>query len=96
MPHSPLKRRWLLARLLLQADPNWLLAPNDIIETLRTFITLRKAEFYVPLLEDKRMQLLKPEDAVALREHAEKIGSNLAVATISRVFFAPPPPPPEA
>ena len=28
--------------------------------------------------------------------HAEKIGSDLAVATISRVFFAPPPPPAEA
>ena len=41
------------------------------------------------------MQLLKPEDAEALREHAEKIGSDLAVATISRVFFAPPPPSPE-
>ena len=34
-PHSPLKRRWLLARLLLQADPNWLLAPNPSKRPLR-------------------------------------------------------------
>ena len=96
-PHSPLKRRWLLARLLLQADPNWLVTRDDILKTLRTFITLRKAEFYVPLLEDKtRMQLVGREDAVALCDYARDIGSDLAVATISRVFLPPPPPPAEA
>ena len=42
------------------------------------------------------MHLVSREDAEALRAHAEKIGSDLAVATISRVFFAPPPPPAEA
>ena len=96
--HSALKRRWLLARLFLQADPTWLVAKDVIIETLQTFIALRvrKAEFYVPLLEDtKRMALLNIEDAQALREYAnlKKIGSNLAVATICKAFFAPPPPP---
>ena len=96
-PHSLLKRRWLLARLFLQADPTWLVAPDDIIKTLRTFITLRKAEFYVPLLEDtKRMQLLKTEDAQALCEYAKEIGSDLAVATMCKAFFAPPPPRAEA
>ena len=81
----------------MQADPTWLVAPDDIIKTLQTFITLRKAEFYVPLLEDtKRMQLLKLEDAQALREYAEKIGADLAVTTICKAFFAPPPPPAEA
>ena len=96
-PHSQLKHRWLLARLFLQADPNWLVTPNVIIETLRTFITLRKAEFYVPLLEDTtHMKLLQREDAEALRKYAEEIGSDLAVATICKVFFAPPPPPAEA
>ena len=95
-PHSPLKRRWLLARLFLQADPTWLVAKDDILKTLRTFITLSQAEFYVPLPEDKRMKLLKPEDAEALRDYAKKIGSDLAVATICKTFFAPPPPPAEA
>ena len=95
--HSPLKRRVLLARLLLQADPTWLVDKASIIETLKTFIVFRKAEFYVSLLEDtKRMALLDGEDALALREYVETVGSKLAVDTVCKTFFAPPPPPPPA
>ena len=92
--HAPLKCRLLLARLFLQAGPTWLVEKASIIETLQTFIVLRKAEFYAPLLEDtKRMALLDGEDALALREYAEKMDSELAVATVCKTFFAPPPPP---
>ena len=92
--HAPLKRRLLLARLFLQADPTWLVDKASIIETLQTFIALRKSEFYVPLLEDtKRMALLNLDDAQALRAYAEKTGSEFAVATVCKTFFAPPPPP---
>ena len=92
--HSPLKRRVLLTRLLLEADPTWLVDKASIIETLQTFIVFHKAEFYVTLLEDtKRMALLNSEDALALREYTEKVGSKLAVDTVWKTFFAPPQPP---
>ena len=66
--HSPLKRRVLLAKLLLESDPDWLVEKASIIEFLQAFRVLRKAEFYGPLLEDtKRMALLDGEDALALR-----------------------------
>ena len=92
--HAPLKCRLLLARLFLQADPTWLVDRASKIETIQTFIVLRKAESYVPLLEDtKRMALLDGGDALALREYAEKMGSELAVATVCKTLFAPPPPP---
>ena len=74
--HAQLKRRLLLARLFLQADPTWLVEKVSIIETLQTFIVLSKAEFYVPvvpLLEDtKRMALLDGGDALELREFARR------------------------
>ena len=95
--HAPLKCRLLLARLFLQAGPTWLVEKASIIETLQTFIVLRKAEFYVPLLQDtKRMALLDGGDALELREFAEKMGSELAVATVCKTFFAPPPAPASA
>ena len=89
--HAQLKRRLVLARLL---DPTWLVEKVSIIETLQTFIVLSKAEFYVQLLEDtKRMALLDGKDALELRWYSEKMGSELAVATVCKTFFAPPPPP---
>ena len=39
------------------------------------------------------MALLNGEDALALREYAEKVGSKLAVGTVCKTFFAPLPPP---
>ena len=39
------------------------------------------------------MALLNGEDALALHEYAEKVGSKLAVDTVCKTFFAPPPPP---
>ena len=61
--HALLKHRLLLARLFLQADPTWLVEKASIIETLQTLIVFRKAEFYVPVLEDsKRMALLDRSD----------------------------------
>ena len=82
-----------MAKLLLEADPTWLVEKASIIETLQAFIGLRKAEFYGPLLEEtKHMALLNIEDAVALREYAENVGSKLAVDTVCKTFFAPPPP----
>ena len=79
----------------MQADPTWLVDKASIIETLKTFIVFRKAEF--TLLEDtKRMALLESEDALALRAYAEKVGSKLEVDTVYKTFFAPPPPPASA
>ena len=78
----------------MEADPTCLVDKASIIETLQTFIVFRKAEFYVTLLEDtKRMALLNSEDALALREYTEKVGSKLAVDTVWKTFFAPPQPP---
>ena len=78
----------------MQADPTWLVEKVSIIETLQTFIVLSKAEFYVQLLEDtQRMALLDGKDALELRWYSEKMGSELAVATVCKTFFAPPPPP---
>ena len=45
------------------------------------------------------MQLVLREDAVALRDYAKEIGSDLAVDTshtICKVFLPPPPHPAEA
>ena len=47
-PHSPLKRRMLLAKLLLEADPTWLIEPAHIIEALQAVIVYIKSEFYGP------------------------------------------------
>ena len=81
----------------MEADPTWLVDKASIIKTIQTFIVFRKADFYVTLLEDTtRMALLNSEDALALRECAEKVGSKLAVDTVCKTFFAPPPPPASA
>ena len=39
------------------------------------------------------MALLNLDDAQVLRAYAEKTGSEFAVATVCKTFFAPPPPP---
>ena len=46
-PHSPLKRRVLLAKLLLEADSKWLIEPalRVIVEAVEAFIVHRKLEF---------------------------------------------------
>ena len=51
--HCPLKRRFLLARLLLAADATWLAEKALVVEALKTSLVFRKAEFYRPLREDK-------------------------------------------
>ena len=82
-----------LGEAVLAGGPDLLVEKAGIIETLQTFIVLRKAELYVPLLEDtKHTALLYVEDAQALLEYAEKMGSELAVAKVGKTFFAPPPP----
>ena len=89
--HSPLKRRWLLARLLLAADATWLAEKGLVVEALMTFIICRKAEFCSPLLEDKtRMAILDENDKVQLRAYAVDMGSELAVQLVNKAFFASP------
>ena len=93
-PHAPLKCRVLLAKLLLEADPTWLVEKASIIETLQAFIVFRKPEFSCPLLDDaKHMAMLDSEDALALRAYAEKVGSKLAAEVMGR--FSPHPRRPE-
>ena len=70
--HSPLKRRLLLARLILQADPTWLVDKASIIETLQTFIVLRKAEFMtlyhqIQFRDRKSNQLSDPIQTKAIK-----------------------------
>ena len=96
--HSPLKRHLLLARaarLFLKAEPTWLVDKASIIETLKTFIVFRKAEFYVTLLEDtKRMALRDSADALALREYAEKVAASSRWTRCARRFSPRPRPRP--
>ena len=88
--HSPLKRRWLLARLLLAADAKWLTEKGLIIEALKTFIAFRKVEFYGPLLADEnRMKILDDDDVKnELRTHAATVGSPMAVDMVNKAFPA--------
>ena len=89
--HSPLKRRLLLARLLLAADVTWLAEKALVVDALKTFIVCSKAEFYRPLLEDQtRMAMLDANDKVQLRANAADMGSELAVKLVDKAFFAPP------
>ena len=76
-PHAPLKCHKVLAKLLLEADPTWLVEKASIIEALKSFIVFCKLELYGPLFNDaKRMDLLDCEDALALRAYAEKHGGR--------------------
>ena len=89
--HSPLKRRWLLARLLLAADATWLKEKGLIVEALKTFIAFHKVEFYGPLLADeKRMKILADDDDVKneLRTHAATVGSQMALDKVNKAFPA--------
>ena len=87
--HSPLKRRWLLARLLLAADAKWLTEKGLIVEALKTFIVFRKVEFYGPLLADEnRMKILDDDDKVQLRTHAASVSSPMAVDMVNKAFPA--------
>ena len=52
-----------LGEAVLAGGPDLLVEKAGIIETLQTLIVFRKAEFYVPVLEDsKRMALLDRSD----------------------------------
>ena len=89
--HCPLKRRFLLAKLLLAADATWLAEKGLIMEALKTFIVFRKAEFYSPLLEDKtRMRILDDNDKVQLRAHEATVGSPMAMGMVDKAFPASP------
>ena len=86
--HSPVKRRWLLSRLLLAAAATWLAEKGLIIEALKTFIAFRKVEFYGPLLADEnRMKILDDVDVKnQLRTHAATVGSSMAVDMVNKAF----------
>ena len=89
--HSPLKRRLLLARLLLASDATWLAEKALVVEALKTFIVFRKAEFYRPLLEDTtRMAMLDANDKAQLRAYAAEVGSSMALGMVDKAFFASP------
>ena len=89
--HCPLKRRFLLAKLLLAADAMWLAEKALIVEAIKTFIVFRKAEFYSPLLEDKtRTAILDENDKVQLRAYAAAVGSLMALGMVDKAFPASP------
>ena len=92
-PHAPLKRRMLLAKLLLEADPTWLIERALFIKALQAFIGFCRSEFYGPLLDDKkRTDLLEGNDKVQLRAHAVSVGSTVAVGLVDNAFSASPVP----
>ena len=90
--HSPLKRRWLLARLLLEADATWLNEKGLVVEALMTFIACRRVEFYGSLLADEnRMKILADDDEVQdrLRVRAVMVGSEMALDKVNKAFPLP-------
>ena len=94
-PHSPLKRRVLLAKLLLEADPTWLVEKASIIEALQAFIVCQLPQVRVlwpAARRAKRMALLTSEDALELRAYVENVGSKVAAEMVGQKVFAPPPP----
>ena len=89
--HCPLKRRLLLARLLLAADVTWLAEKALGVDALKTFIVCSKAEFYSPHLKNPTsMAMLDANDKAQLRAYAANVGSSMALGMVDKAFFALP------
>ena len=81
----------VLAKLLLEADPTWLIEQALIIEALKSFIVFCKLELYGPLFNDaNRMDMLTGNDKVQLRAYAVAVGSTVTVGWVDKAFSPRP------